>query len=101
MASIVGAGPTFAVVDELHLLGATPKGAKLVNQIRTGGVARREPLLVSISTAPVDRSEGIFQSTLAKARRVIAGEEIDPRFFAWLCEIPAGLDPEDSANWHW
>lgn len=82
VASLVGFNPSLAVVDELHLLGRTPKGAKLVNQVRTGNVARREPLLFSISTAPQDRSEGIFQSTLAKARRVIAGEEIDPRFFA-------------------
>ena len=58
-------------------------------------------MLLSISTAPAERSAGIFQSTLAKARRVIAGEEMDPRFFAWLCEIPEHLDPEDPANWHW
>jgi phage terminase large subunit-like protein len=101
MASIVGLNPSLAVVDELHLLGATPKGQKLVGQVRTGSVARKEPLLISISTAPVDRSEGIFESTYQKAKRVIAGEEQDPRFFPWLCEVPAHLDPEDPANWHW
>lgn len=101
VASLVGFNPSLAVVDELHLLGRTPKGAQLINQIRTGSVARREPMLFSISTAPAERSAGVFQTTLAKARRVIAGEEIDPRFFAWLCEIPGHLDPEDPANWHW
>lgn len=101
MASLVGFNASFAVVDELHLLGATPKGQKLVSQIRTGNVARREPMMISISTAPTDRSEGIFEATRRKAQRVIAGEEIDPAFFAWLCEPPAGLDPEDSAHWHW
>lgn len=101
MASLVGFNPSLGIVDELHLLGATPKGAALVNQIRTGSVARKEPLLCSFSTAPTDRSAGIFESTMQKARRVIAGEEIDPRFFAWLCLIPDGLDAEDSANWHW
>jgi phage terminase large subunit-like protein len=101
IASLVGFNPSLTIVDELHLLGRTPKGAQLVNQARTGSVARREPLLFSISTAPPERSAGIFQSTLAKARRVIAGEEVDPHFFAWLCEIPEGLDPEDPANWHW
>ena len=101
VASLVGFNPSLAVVDELHLLGRTPKGAQLVNQVRTGSVARREPMLLSISTAPAERSAGIFQSTLAKARRVIAGEEVDPRFFAWLCEIPEHLDPEDPENWHW
>lgn len=101
MASLVGFNPSLGIVDELHLLGATPKGAALVNQIRTGSVARKEPLLCSFSTAPTDRSAGIFESTMAKARRVIAGEEIDPRFFAWLCLIPEGLDPEDAENWHW
>lgn len=101
MASLVGFNPSLGIVDELHLLGATPKGAALVNQIRTGSVARREPLLCSFSTAPTDRSAGIFESTMQKARRVIAGEEIDPRFFAWLCLIPDGLDPEDPENWHW
>jgi phage terminase large subunit-like protein len=101
MASLVGFNASFAVVDELHLLGATPKGQKLVGQIRTGNIARKEPLLVSISTAPTDRSEGVFEATRQKAKRVISGEEIDPAFFAWLCEVPAGLDPEDPANWHW
>jgi phage terminase large subunit-like protein len=101
LASLVGFNPSLALVDELHLLGATPKGAKLVNQARTGNIGRREPLIVSISTAPIERSEGIFESTLTKARRVIAGEENDPHFFGWLCEVPKGLDPEDPANWHW
>ena len=32
LASVVGFNPSLALVDELHLLGATPKGAKLVNQ---------------------------------------------------------------------
>jgi phage terminase large subunit-like protein len=101
MASTVGLNASLALIDELHLLGATPKGGKLVRQLRTGSVARKEPLLISISTAPVDSSEGIFEATNQKARRVIAGEEIDPRFFGWLCEVPADLDPEDPANWHW
>lgn len=101
LASLVGFNPSLALVDELHLLGATPKGAKLVNQARTGNVGRREPLIVSISTAPIERSEGIFEATMAKARRVIAGDEADPHFLPWLCEIPKGLDPEDPTNWHW
>jgi phage terminase large subunit-like protein len=101
MASVVGFNPSFAVVDELHLLGATPKGAKLASQLRTGSVARREPLILSISTKPTDRGEGIFQATYDKAKRIIAGKEVDPRFFAWLCEIPEELDPEDPSNWHW
>ena len=66
MASVVGAGPSLAIVDELHLMGATPRGAKLVSQIRTGSVARREPMLLSISTAPVDRAEGIFAATTTR-----------------------------------
>lgn len=101
LASIVGGNPSLTLVDELHLQGGTPKGSKLLNQARTGSVARKEPFLVSISTAPVDRSEGIFESTYQKAKRVISGEEIDPRFFAWLCQIPDHLDPEDPGNWHW
>ncbi len=101
MASVAGLNASLALVDELHLLGESPKGAKLVSQLRTGSVARREPLLISISTAPVDRAEGIFSSTYQKAQRVIAGKEIAPQFFAWICEVPAHLDPEDPANWHW
>ena len=85
----------------MHLLGATPKGGKLLNQARTGSVVRKEPLIVSISTAPLERVEGVFEATMAKARRVIAGDETDPHFFGWLCEVPKGLDPEDPASWHW
>ena len=101
LASLVGFNPSLIIVDELHLLGATPKGGKLVNQGRTAAIGRLEPLIVSISTAPLERSEGIFEGTLQKARRVISGEEIDPAFFAWLCETPKGLNPLDSANWFW
>jgi phage terminase large subunit-like protein len=101
LAAVVGANVSFAIVDELHLLGATSKGAKLVGQIRSGSIARKEPLLVSISTAPIDRSEGIFESTLSRARRIISGEEIDPHFFGWICEPPKGVDPESPEHWHW
>jgi phage terminase large subunit-like protein len=101
LASVVGANVSLAVCDELHLLGASPKGGKLHGQIKSGSIARREPLLVSISTAPIDRSEGIFESTLSKARRVISGEEVDPHFFGWICEPPKGVDPEAMENWHW
>jgi phage terminase large subunit-like protein len=101
LAATVGLNPSLALVDELHLLGATPKGQQLVSQLRTGAIARREPLMFSISTAPADRSQGIFESTYQKAKRVISGAEIDPRFFGWICEVSAGLDPEDPNNWHW
>ena len=101
MASVLGFNPSFAVVDELHLLGATPKGSKLASQLRTGSVARKEPFIISISTKPTDRSEGIFEAVYEKAKRVIAGTEIDPRFFAWLAEMPEGVDQEDPKNWHW
>jgi len=57
--------------------------------------------MISISTAPTDRSEGIFEATRQKALRVINGAEVDPAFFAWLCEPPAGLDPDAPDNWHW
>ena len=101
LASLVGRNPSLTIFDELHLLAATPKGTRLVNQARNASVGRREPLILSISTAPLERSEGIFESTRAKARRVIAGEEVDPHFFAWLCECPKGLDPQAPENWHW
>ena len=99
IASLVGFNPSLTIVDELHLLGRTPKGGQLVNQARTGSVARLEPLLFSISTAPPERSAGIFQSTLAKARRVIAGEEIDPHFSRGSARSRRELEPGDPANW--
>ncbi len=101
MPATVGANPSLAVIDELHLLGQTPKGAALVGQLRTGRISRKEPLMLSISTAPVDRAAGIFSTTYTRAQRAISGEDNDPAFFAWLCETPAGLDPEDPKNWHW
>ena len=55
-------------------------------------------MIVSISTVPIERSAGIFEATKAKALRVIAGAEIDPHFFAWLCEMPRDLNPEDPTN---
>src|SRR5262249_10345043 len=72
VASLTGFTPSFAVVDELHLLGLCDKGRRLVTQIRTGNVSRREPMMVSISTAPPDRSEGIFNRRSTKPGALLA-----------------------------
>jgi phage terminase large subunit-like protein len=101
MASLVGRNPSMVIIDELWQVAATPKGSRLVNQCRTASVGRSQPLILSISTAPVEKSEGIFAATLAKAQRVISGEEVDPHFLGWICAPPTGLDPAARENWHW
>ena len=101
LAATVGQGASLGIIDELHLLGASPRGGALVRQLRSGSIARAEPLMVSISTAPLERSEGVYQATYERAKRIVAGLEVDPAFFAWLCEAPQGLNPEDPATWVW
>jgi hypothetical protein len=87
------------LVDELHLLGATPQGGKLVNQARTERRRPpRTPHRFSISTAPIERSEGIFQATKAKAQRVIAGKETDPSFFRVAMRNAAGARSRGSGE---
>lgn len=80
--------------DELHAL----KDRKLYSALRFGGAARRQPLTIDITTAGDDK-ESVCYELYAKAKRVLAGDEIDTAFLPYIREAADGDDPDDPATW--
>lgn len=81
-----GASPSCAIVDEYH----EHPTAELYETMRTGMGARRQPLLLVISTAGDNAFGPCFDSVL-EAQKVLDKALTDDRLFAALF----GLDPED------
>jgi phage terminase large subunit-like protein len=67
-------GLFFVLLDEIHLLGNNPKGAKILRQIRGGLDKTPEGLLVMTTTMPDDVPLGIMKSELKFARNVRDGK---------------------------
>jgi phage terminase large subunit-like protein len=104
MDAMVGRRPLMLCVDELHLCATEVKSfASILDQARRGGQNwGGQYLELLISTAPPERSTGIWAETLDVARRVRDGSLPDNTFFPLLYEWPlsrADLDPEDATQW--
>jgi phage terminase large subunit-like protein len=83
--------------DELH----AQRDDRLFRALRYAGAARRQPLLISISTAGFDRRPGaIWWEQWQYAERIQADPSIDPTFFGKIYAAPeqadakSYLDPE-------
>jgi phage terminase large subunit-like protein len=83
------------IFDELH----AQKSRDLWDTLAYGGAARRQPLLISISTAGYDRhSIGYEQYSYAKG--VIEGTNLDPAFLAYVAEAQPDDAIDDEKVWH-
>ena len=90
-------GPNIYVVfaDELHCWEGA--GARTVwNTLTNGGVTRRQPMVVQITTAGFDK-DTICGEQYDYGKAVAAGEVDDPGFFFWWVEPPEGADHRDPA----
>lgn len=83
-----GYNPSAAIVDELHI---HPDG-ELYEAMRTATAARRQPLIVSITTAGAER-RGIAWDVYERGR---SGQ--DPRMFFYWKQAPEGIDVHDIKN---
>ncbi|WP_235529813.1 terminase large subunit [Sphingomonas sp. Leaf242] len=83
-----GSSPHVAICDELH----QAKDATQIQAFRTGMGARRQPLLLVISTAGFHLA-GICRTEQLDAEAVLKGTSADDRLFSAIYTI----DPED--NW--
>jgi phage terminase large subunit-like protein len=94
-----GLSPTFVVFDELH---ATPN-RELFDVMALGMGARREPMLLSITTAGVKTDSSGQDSTAYNlyqyGQRVARGEVEDPSFFMAWWEAPAEAPYQDPKTW--
>lgn len=89
-----GLSPSFSVADELSMW----RGRELLDAIRTGAGAHREPLTVIISTRSPDPHSPL-EEMLAYADDVRSGGINDPTFISFVYSAPVGCDPFDEAMW--
>lgn len=83
------------ICDELHCWEG-PQARVVWDTLTNGGVTRRQPLVLQITTAGFD-PETICGEQYAYGKAVAAGEVVDPGFFFWWVEPPADADHSDPA----
>ena len=81
-----GSSPSCAIIDEYH----EHSGPELYETMRTGMGARKQPLLLAISTAGTSMDSPCFHAVV-EAQKMLDGIVEDQGLFAVL----HGLDPED------
>lgn len=84
----------FAVIDELH---AQPDGS-LFEALETSTASRRQPLIVSITTADFERVS-LCNQKLAYAYRVRSGEISAREFLPVIYEMPGHMDWKTEEAW--
>src|SRR5690606_885579 len=89
-----GFNASMVIYDELH---AAPN-RELWDVLRTSQGARREPLMIAITTAGYDKTS-ICWELWDYARKVRDGVIDDPAFFQCLYEAPDDADWQDEAVW--
>ena len=94
-----GLSPTLVIMDELHAL----PNRELFDVMQLGMGARREPLLLSITTAGV-KTDSTGQDSIAYnlyqyGQKVIRGEYDDPSFFMAWWEASIESDHRDPETW--
>jgi phage terminase large subunit-like protein len=94
-----GLSPTLVIMDELHAL----PNRELFDVMQLGMGARREPLLLSITTAGVKTDstgqDSIAYSLYQYGQKVIRGEYDDPSFFMAWWEAGIESDHRDPETW--
>jgi phage terminase large subunit-like protein len=90
-----GFNASMVIYDELH---AAPN-RELWDVLRTSQGARREPLMLAITTAGFDKTS-ICWELWEYARKVRDGVISDPAFYAALYEAPDTADWRDERVWH-
>lgn len=101
VAAAVGSndGPSWSVVicDELHEWTG-PKGRGVWNTLTNGTIARKQPMVLQITTAGVDRDTVCYEQ-YEYGLKVQSGEIDDPRFFFTWFGVPDESDWRNPEVW--
>jgi phage terminase large subunit-like protein len=89
-----GLSPSLIICDEL----AQWHDRALFDNLVTGTGARREPLLIAISTTSSDPNHVMSELTVY-GRQVAEGVIVDRTFAAFIFEVPITDDPWNEENW--
>jgi phage terminase large subunit-like protein len=92
-----GLNPSCVIFDELHAWDTYDQ--ELYDALTTGSAARRNPLMIVITTAGSEM-ESICRREYEYARRVLSGNVEDPTYLPLIYEVPETADWSDEANWH-
>jgi phage terminase large subunit-like protein len=93
-----GPSYSFVVLDELHEWAGT-KGEQVWNVLTNATGARRQPLIVQITTAGVGGTETICERQYQYGRKVATGEADDYAYlFRWF-QAADGSDHRDPQAW--
>ncbi len=94
-----GLSPTLVIMDELHAL----PNRELFDVMQLGMGARREPLLLAITTAGVKTDmtgqDSIAYNLYQYGQKVSRGEVVDSSFFMAWWEAPVESDHRDPETW--
>lgn len=102
---VTGEIPVLTIIDELHELGKKAKAAKVMQQIRGGGITKVRGKVLMITTQSDEMPTGIWETELKKARAIRDGKGgRSPIMLPVLYEFPVELqiDPKfwrDRKNW--
>lgn len=92
-----GLNPSMVVFDELHAW-LKPSSIELYDALTSGSGARRQRLLISITTAGYDTTSICFRE-YKYAKGVLDGSIKDDTYFAFIAEVPQDADWTDRKLW--
>lgn len=90
-----GLNPHAAICDERHAWQSN----EMMDVIKTGMGARRQPMVFSITTAGTDTSLPYYKD-LQYLRDVLEGKVEKDNHFIYICELDEGDDWNDEATWY-
>jgi phage terminase large subunit-like protein len=102
---VTGEIPVLTIIDELHELGKSAKAARVMQQIRGGGITKQRGQVLMITTQSDERPAGIWETELKKARNIRDGKGGSaPILLPVLYEFPPELQRDhdywrDTKNW--
>lgn len=102
---VTGEIPVLTIIDELHELGKKAKAAKVMQQIRGGGITKQRGKVLMITTQSDEMPAGIWKAELKKARAIRDGKAGPaPIMLPILYEFPEELQKDetfwrDRDNW--
>jgi phage terminase large subunit-like protein len=94
-ATAEGKNISFLIYDELH----AAFGRDLYRALMGGGISRRQPLMLAITTAGQNAEGSLCFDEYTHAKAVLEGDITDESYFAFVAEGNPALDPGDPENW--
>jgi phage terminase large subunit-like protein len=89
-----GKNPSIAVIDEYH----AHETSEIYDVMVSGMVARKNPLIVIITTAGFDLSKPCF-TEYQYVSKILSGEVENDDYYVMICELDPEDDIKDESNW--